>query len=353
MDRLGNEVEFYNLLKDKIKFEIRCAAPGIIKEWFPEKQTVTVQLVTREKVVLDGVLKSLKVPILQDVPIFMPRSGNFVMTLPITIGDECLVVFSDTMIDAWFQNGGEENEQIITRRHDLSDAIALCGIWNQKRVVENYSTDNLEIRNLENTTKVTVGDDFIKAQRTEENYVEITDDSVYAQKTENNFAEITDDHIIANKGEMVSAELTDSYVDIIQNADNIYMDDDSVSITKSANSIVMTDDSIDITAPLTNVNGEFVATIGGMTIEMVSSGITLLHSGATIIISGGDVSVEAANITLRGNIILDGTITATSTLGVTGALTVTGPGSSIDGKVFLTHAHSGVESGSSDTGPVV
>lgn len=157
-EEIASEVDFVNMLMDKLKFEIRCAAPGIIKSFDAEKQIVDVQLATRERITQEGVFQHMKIPLLQDVPIFMPRAGNFILTVPITVGDECLVVFSDTNIDAWFQSGGEENLQMTSRRHDLSDAFAICGVWNQTRVVSDYSTDALEIRSVDGTQLIQVKD---------------------------------------------------------------------------------------------------------------------------------------------------------------------------------------------------
>ena len=151
-----NPADVSRNIKDQIKFEMRCAAPAIIKEFDEVKQTVTVQLTTKERIFIRGIYQYIKIPIIADVPIFMPRAGNFVITMPITIGDECLVVFTDTCIDAWFQTGGEENEQMFQRRHDLSDCFALCGIWNQKRLIDDYSPTDLEIRSLDNTISLTV-----------------------------------------------------------------------------------------------------------------------------------------------------------------------------------------------------
>ena len=153
---IANPADISRNIKDQIKFEMRCAAPAIIKEFDSTKQTVTVQLTTKERIFIRGIYQYIKIPIIADVPIFMPRAGNFVITMPITIGDECLVVFTDTCIDAWFQTGGEENEQMFQRRHDLSDCFALCGIWNQKQVITDYSPTDLEIRSLDNTISLTV-----------------------------------------------------------------------------------------------------------------------------------------------------------------------------------------------------
>ena len=163
---IANPADVSRNIKDQIKFEMRCAAPAIIKEFDSIKQTVTVQLTTKERIFIRGIYQYIKIPIIADVPIFMPKAGNFVITMPITIGDECLVVFTDTCIDAWFQTGGEENEQMFQRRHDLSDCFALCGIWNQKQVITDYSTDTMQIRSLDNVTNIDITDSEINIKST-------------------------------------------------------------------------------------------------------------------------------------------------------------------------------------------
>jgi len=160
-ERLGNDADFYRMIISRLKFEIRCVAPGIIKKFDADKQTVNVQLVIREKLPIDGKMVSHKIPELGDVPIFMPRAGNFILTMPIKVGDECLVCFSDTCFDAWWQSGGEENEQMAGRRHDLSDGFALCGVWSQKKLVDNYSEDSAQLRSLDGASIIEITDDEI------------------------------------------------------------------------------------------------------------------------------------------------------------------------------------------------
>ena len=170
--KMGTQSDFINILLNRINFDIRCSAVGIIKKFDSEKQTVDVQLVTKEKIVIKNKLVSKKIPELGDVPICTPRAGNFIITMPIKVGDECLVIFSDTCFDAWFQSGGEENEQLSGRRHDLSDAIAICGVWNQKKLVDNYSSDSVQIRNLENTQLIEITDNDINIKSTQKINIE-------------------------------------------------------------------------------------------------------------------------------------------------------------------------------------
>ncbi len=126
--------------------KIRCAAPGIVQAYDAGQQTVTVQLAVREWLNDDGKETWADIPLLLDVPIVFPRAGGYVLTLPINQGDEVLVCFGDACIDAWWQNGGVQN-QIDIRRHDLSDAFAIPGPWSQPRRVSNYSTNSCQLRN--------------------------------------------------------------------------------------------------------------------------------------------------------------------------------------------------------------
>lgn len=126
--------------------KIRVAVPGIVQDFDPGQQTVTVQVAIREKLNNDGEAKWAEIPLLLDVPLVFPRAGGYILTLPIVAGDEVLVIFGDNCMDAWWQSGGVQN-QIDIRRHDLSDAFAIPGPWSQPRRVIGYSTNSAQLRN--------------------------------------------------------------------------------------------------------------------------------------------------------------------------------------------------------------
>ena len=144
--RINNVFEFYRLLSDKIKNDIRVSMPGIIQSFNPDEQTVTVQLSLRERIRdKDGNMSHVALPILPDVPIIFPRAGGFSITFPVQKGDECLVIFGDMCIDSWWASGGIQN-QIEKRRHDLSDGFAILGVGSQANVVSNYNVSSMELR---------------------------------------------------------------------------------------------------------------------------------------------------------------------------------------------------------------
>lgn len=160
-ERLKLDLEVFRRLLDNFGAALRVSAPGIIQSFDAATQTVTVKLAIREKIAGVNVEPDdVEIPILVDVPIVIPRAGGFSLTLPVQAGDECLVVFGDNCMDAWYQSGGVQN-QIDRRRHDLSDGFAILGVGSQPEVISGYSTSNAELRNSDGTVKVIVKSDRV------------------------------------------------------------------------------------------------------------------------------------------------------------------------------------------------
>lgn len=152
----GNNEEFYRRMLENFANNLRVAAPGIIQEFDPVTQTVSVQIAIREKIIDSDMLQHwVEIPLLLDVPIVIPRAGGFALTLPVKPGDECLVIFADSCIDAWFSSGGLQN-QIERRRHDLSDGFALLGVWSQPRTLSEYSTSAVQLRTDDGATRISM-----------------------------------------------------------------------------------------------------------------------------------------------------------------------------------------------------
>ena len=109
-ERTYDQVELYQRFKDVIGIDLRVAAPGIVQSVDYARQTCSVQLAIREKLNFDGNQEWTEIPELPDVPFFVYSGGGYSITLPIKQGDECLVVFGDNCIDAWWQSGGTQNQ---------------------------------------------------------------------------------------------------------------------------------------------------------------------------------------------------------------------------------------------------
>ena len=127
--------------------DLRVACPAIVKEVDYVRQTLTCQPAIREQMNDgNGNLDWVDIPLLLDVPFMVYSGGGYCLTLPIQPGDDCLVVFGDCCMDAWWQNGGVQN-QVERRRHDLSDGFAIVGFRSQPAVVTDYSGSTAQLRN--------------------------------------------------------------------------------------------------------------------------------------------------------------------------------------------------------------
>lgn len=161
-ERLQDDLEVLRKMFDGFSSSLRVAAPGIIQSFNAAKQTVKVKIAIREKITnpKTRIVEDVEISELVDVLVFMPRAGGFSLTLPITAGDECFVIFADNCFDAWYQSGGIQN-QTDRRRHDLSDGIAICGIWSQPKAIPAYSTNSAQLRNAAGSVMVEVKDDVV------------------------------------------------------------------------------------------------------------------------------------------------------------------------------------------------
>lgn len=159
-ERLQRLESLLNRVISDVKSDIRVSLPAKVTSFDPIKQTISCIPTIRELVNINGQVSYVDLPELKDVPVQMPRAGNWVITLPIQIGDECMVIFQDLCIDGWWFRGDIQNWNDL-RRHDLSDAIAIFSPWSQPNVIPNYNGQNLEIRSLDGTIKISFGQEGV------------------------------------------------------------------------------------------------------------------------------------------------------------------------------------------------
>lgn len=108
----------------------------------------------------DGTIEWTDMPPCLDVPICFPSGGGFLITTPIVVGNEVLLVFASRCIDAWYQSGGMSNKQMEFRMHDLSDGFAIPGPRSLPNLPAGpISNTDLEIRNDAGDVFLSIGAD--------------------------------------------------------------------------------------------------------------------------------------------------------------------------------------------------
>lgn len=160
-ERSGSEFEMYQRMGEKWGTDLRVALPCIVDSFDPVSQTITAQPAIKERIIdQGGNISMVDIPLLLDVPIVLPRAGGYALTFPIAKGDECLVVFGDMCMDAWWAQGGAQM-QSEQRRHDLSDGFAIMGVWSQPRILANYSNTMVQLRTDNGSQRIEISQSSI------------------------------------------------------------------------------------------------------------------------------------------------------------------------------------------------
>lgn len=228
---------YLDTVKNDIKATTHVSLPAIVTKFDADKQTINCIPTIKELIYLNGSVSFKQFPELQEVPIEVPRAGNFAITLPITVGQECRVTFQDLCLDGWWSRGGIQSWNDL-RRHDLSDAIATFSPWSQPNVIPNYSTSNLEIRSLDNLTKISIANDSILAMR------------------DTSTVNIDDSGITISKNQLSNILVTDASIAITQgNQTSILINSAEIHLQQGANAIIITSSGIELTTDNLTING--------------------------------------------------------------------------------------------------
>ena len=111
-------------LKREIMESLHVALPGVVESFDSETGTADVRPALRRRIGADG--EAMAVPVLREVPVFLPGFSDTGLRLEIRPGDMCLLVFADVNIDGWYKT---ESATLPAsgRTHDWSDAFAFVG----------------------------------------------------------------------------------------------------------------------------------------------------------------------------------------------------------------------------------
>lgn len=126
------EVPLYDMLQ-QLKREtsrgLRVCLPGSISGVDLTTGTVSVKIGVMKKTAQINLPTGLDTfyADLTMCPVFTLQGGGIGVVNPISVGDECMVVFSDRCIDAWFDNGQPVPLPSL-RLHDINDGFVLVGL---------------------------------------------------------------------------------------------------------------------------------------------------------------------------------------------------------------------------------
>ena len=111
---------------DNFQSQLHTAIPCIVKRYDPATRSGDI-LPAVKTLLRDG--RVLSKPLIQSVPFVMPGGGGAFISLPVQVGDTVLALFSERSIDQWVHGDGSEADPEDYRKHNISDAIAIVGLY--------------------------------------------------------------------------------------------------------------------------------------------------------------------------------------------------------------------------------
>lgn len=153
-----------------------CIKIGRITSVNTSNQTVSVQILHKRINESNLVKRELRdYPLLQDVPFVVLGGGNSYLSFPISVGDNCLLLFNDYEIDRWWDTG-ESLPANFERKHDISDAFALVGVHSIVDLIQGYSS-YVHLKYSDNSS-ITVGEviDITNAQTNVSGKLDVNND---------------------------------------------------------------------------------------------------------------------------------------------------------------------------------
>jgi len=136
-------------------YDLHTAMPGQVTK-VRGNSVIDVQPLLKRRY-RDGSLVVL--PIIQNIPVMHQRGAGYSIKLPIAVGDTGLIVFTERSIDAWSVSGGIV-DPADPRKHDLSDAIFLPGLYPNNNQVAGGATD-MVLTNGSNTITISKSGDMV------------------------------------------------------------------------------------------------------------------------------------------------------------------------------------------------
>ncbi len=139
-----------------------CVHLGIIDTFNSAEQTATVKIAYNYY--FNGV--ALSYPVLMDCPVVVLGDKSKRIEVPISPGDECLVLFNDRDIDN-FITSGQITTTATERMHAFTDGIVLVGIHSTKNKITDFDNTRVSLRN--GSTRVSAGVSKVKIENASKN----------------------------------------------------------------------------------------------------------------------------------------------------------------------------------------
>ena len=148
--------ELADIIKQAIEdrlVDVHTMLPGRIDAYDSATQKADVEpLIKRLQKTVDGEIRE-DLPVIPGVPVLWPRAGGFKLTMPVSEGDRCMLVFCERSIETYQTGQGRKGTSALINQtdpdtfemHNLSDPVALMGWYNDAESLSDTDADGMQL----------------------------------------------------------------------------------------------------------------------------------------------------------------------------------------------------------------
>lgn len=168
LSNASSDAEALRVAIERQTLGLRVAVPCVVQAVDPSGRFVDVLPAVSLAQQLDGATKAVHLPVVRGVPVHVLGStalGLFV-AVPITPGDDGLLIVCDRALDNWQHGDGVQMPPLSAspRHHDLTDAVYIPGLQRMSGAIPAFPADELQIRNRAGTCMLAVGAGYVRVE---------------------------------------------------------------------------------------------------------------------------------------------------------------------------------------------
>ena len=148
--------------------DINTSMPGTITFFNPEEQTATVKIGIEKYysgVDTTQMFEDFVRPEVEDVPVHFPQCKGFSLTMPVEVGDSCLIIFAQRGIGHWLYDNKEEAGRSThtgwpsmshQQKFEVNNALCIVGLNPIPKAIVDFNPTATEWRNADRSTRMTL-----------------------------------------------------------------------------------------------------------------------------------------------------------------------------------------------------
>jgi hypothetical protein len=277
-------VNLLKKLKNSTLNSIKVCMPAKIETYDFKTQKASVKIDMKE-LYEDG--SNIDYPVVSGVPVVFMASGGASITMPVNKGDTCLLIFTDRDMSNWLL-GGTGQSPNSTRMHNLSDAIAIMGLFPFTKTSK--AENNTDVLITYSGSKIILKPDGVLNIETTKDVNIITANDVNIAATNNIFSTSKNTTIVTSEDTIIKCRNAAIIAD-----EDVNINSKNANITTTENMNIIATGNMKVNCTNAEINAEEEVSIQCTSLRAVVAQDAVIECNEATILANNNISLNSKN----------------------------------------------------------